>query len=348
LPPIWWPCAEKNSEKVGMIDEQKIPLFELAGKRVYVAGHRGMVGAAVVRRLASEQCKILTVDRTVVDLTNQTDTEHWIGEAKPDAVILAAARVGGIAYNNDYPVDFLFDNLAIALNVIRASYRAGVRKLLFLGSSCIYPRSAPQPMTEDMLLTGSLEPTNQWYAVAKIAGIKLIEAYRQQYGADFISVMPTNLYGPGDNYHPEHSHVPAALIRRIHEAKIADAPTVTVWGSGRPKREFLAVDDLADACIFVLKHYSGSKFLNVGIGKDISIAEFAQLVADVVGYGGRFVFDTSRPDGAPQKLLDVSELTRLGWRAKTRLRDGIAAAYADFLVNASRRKQVELQQTVRD
>jgi len=301
-----------------MIDEQKIPLFELAGKRVYVAGHRGMVGAAVVRRLASEHCKILTVDRTVVDLTNQTDTEHWIGEAKPDAVILAAARVGGIAYNNDYPVDFLFDNLAIALNVIRASYRAGVRKLLFLGSSCIYPRSAPQPMTEDMLLTGSLEPTNQWYAVAKIAGIKLIEAYRQQYGADFISVMPTNLYGPGDNYHPEHSHVPAALIRRIHEAKIADAPTVTVWGSGRPKREFLAVDDLADACIFVLKHYSGSKFLNVGIGKDISIAEFAQLVADVVGYGGKFVFDTSRPDGAPQKLLDVSELTRLGWRAKTR------------------------------
>jgi len=331
-----------------MIDEQKIPLFELTDKRVYVAGHRGMVGAAVVRRLASEQCKILTIDRTVVDLTNQTDTEHWIGEAKPDAVILGAARVGGIAYNNDYPVDFLFDNLAIALNVIRASYRAGVRKLLFLGSSCIYPRSAPQPMTEDMLLTGSLEPTNQWYAVAKIAGIKLIEAYRQQYGADFISVMPTNLYGPGDNYHPEHSHVPAALIRRIHEAKVADAPTVTVWGSGGPKREFLAVDDLADACIFVLKHYSGSKFLNVGIGKDISIAEFAQLVADVVGYGGKFVFDTSRPDGAPQKLLDVSELTRLGWRAKTRLRDGIAAAYADFLVNASRRKQVELQQTARD
>jgi GDP-L-fucose synthase len=292
------------------------------------------VGAAVARRLASEQCKILTVDRTVVDLTKQTDAEHWIGEAKPDAVILAAAKVGGIAYNNDYPVDFLFDNLAIALNVIRASHRAGVQKLVYLGSSCIYPRLAPQPMTEDMLLTGPLEPTNQWYAVAKIAGIKLVEAYRRQYGADFIAVMPTNLYGPGDNYHPEHSHVPAALIRRLHEAKVTGAPTVTVWGTGRPRREFLAVDDLADACVFVLKYYPGTKFLNVGTGKDITIAEFAQLVADVVGYRGSFAFDTSRPDGPPQKLLDVSALTRLGWRAKTPLPDGIAAAYADFLGSA--------------
>ena len=326
-----------------MTEAQKNPLFHLAGKRIYVAGHRGMVGSALVRRLASEQCKILTVDRAVVDLTNQTDTEHWISEAKPDAVILAAARVGGIGYNKEYPVDFLFDNLAIALNVIRGSHRAGVRKLLFLGSSCIYPRSAPQPMTEDMLLTGPLEPTNQWYAVAKIAGIKLVEAYRQQYGADFISVMPTNLYGPGDNYHPEHSHVPAALIRRVHEGKIVGAPTVTVWGTGRPRREFLAVDDLADACVFVLKHYSGSKFLNVGTGQDITIAEFAQLVADVVGYRGRFVFDTSRPDGAPQKLLNVSELTRLGWRAKIPLREGIAAAYSDFLAND---RQVRLRADV--
>ena len=290
-----------------------------------------MVGTALVRWLASEQCNILTVDRAVVDLTSQTETEHWISEAKPGAVILAAAKVGGIAYNNAYPVDFLFDNLAIALNVIRASYRAGVKKLLFLGSSCIYPRAAPQPMSEDMLLTGPLEPTNQWYAVAKITGIKLVEAYRRQYGADFISVMPTNLYGPGDNYHPEHSHVPAALIRRMHKAKISGAPTVTIWGSGKPRREFLAVNDFADACIFALKRYSESKFLNIGTGKDITIAEFAQLVADVVGYHGRFVLDTSRPDGVPQKLLDVSELTRLGWRAKTPLREGIAQAYADFL-----------------
>ena len=331
-----------------MTDEAKIPLFGLVGKRVYVAGHRGMVGAALVRRLASESCKIkiLTVDRAVVDLTSQADAEHWIAEAKPDAVILAAARVGGIAYNNQYPVDFLFDNLAIALNVIRASYRAGVKKLLFLGSSCIYPRSAPQPMSEDMLLTGPLEPTNQWYAVAKIAGIKLVEAYRQQYGADFISVMLTNLYGPGDNYHPEHSHVPAGLIRRLHEAKLAGAPTVTVWGTGQPRREFLAVDDLADACVFVLKHYTGTKFLNVGTGNDISIAEFAQLVADVVGYHGQFVFDSSRPDGAPQKLLDVSELSRLGWRAKIPLREGIAGAYADFLTTVGDVRWPQLEQNV--
>jgi GDP-L-fucose synthase len=216
-----------KSEKAGMTNEPKVPLFDLTGKRVYVAGHRGMVGAALVRRLASEQCHILAVDRTVLDLTSQTETEHWISAAKPDAVVVAAAKVGGIAYNNAYPVDFLFDNLAIALNVIRASYRAGVKKLLFLGSSCIYPRAAPQPMSEDMLLSGPLERTNQWYAVAKIAGIKLVEAYRRQYGADFISVMPTNLYGPGDNYHPEHSHVPAALIRRMHEAKTSGAPTAT-------------------------------------------------------------------------------------------------------------------------
>jgi GDP-L-fucose synthase len=320
-----------------MTELPKLP-FDLAGKRVYVAGHRGMVGAALVRRLGSEACQILTVDRTTLDLTHQADTDRWIDRAKPHVVIVAAARVGGIAYNNANPVNFLSDNLAIALNVINASFLAGVEKLLFLGSSCIYPRSAPQPMTEDMLLTGPLEPTNQWYAVAKIAGIKLVEAYRQQYGADFISVMPTNLYGPGDNYHPEHSHVPAALIRRMHEAKISGAPAVTIWGTGRPRREFLAVDDLADACVFVLRHYSKSKFLNVGAGKDITIAEFAQLVADVVGYQGKFIFDASRPDGAPQKLLDVSELTRLGWCAKIPLREGIAAAYADFSATVDHRE----------
>jgi GDP-L-fucose synthase len=329
-----------------MTEAKNTSLFDLAGKRVYVAGHAGMVGAALVRRLRAESCTILTVNRAELDLTRQAETEHWIEIAKPDAVILAAAKVGGIAFNDSHPVDFLSDNLAIALNVIRASYVGGVKKLLFLGSSCIYPKLASQPMDEGMLLTGPLEPTNQWYAVAKIAGIKLVEAFRQQYGADFISVMPTNLYGPGDNYHPEHSHVPAALIRRLHEAKLAGAPTVTVWGAGGPRREFLAVDDLAGAGVFVLKHYSGSKFLNVGTGQDITIAEFAQLVADVVGYRGRFVFDTSRPDGAPQKLLNVSELTRLGWRAKTPLREGIASAYSDFLANNSQRGRVRPREDV--
>jgi GDP-L-fucose synthase len=310
------------------------PLFDFRAKRVYVAGHRGMVGSAIVRRLKSEECAVLTADHAELDLTRQEQTERWFSSAKPDAVIVAAAKVGGIAFNNAYPVDFLAENLSIAVNVIRASHAAGVKKLLFLGSSCIYPRLAPQPMSEDLLLTGALEPTNEWYAVAKIAGIKLIEAYRRQYGADFISVMPTNLYGPGDNYHPEHSHVPAALIRRSHEAKLAGAPTMTVWGTGRPRREFLAVDDLADACVFVMKHYSADGFLNVGTGQDITIAEFAQLVADVVGYRGRLVFDTSRPDGVPQKLLNVSKLMHLGWRAKTPLREGIIATYADFLAQA--------------
>src|SRR5262252_7043360 len=305
--------------------------FDLSGRRIFVAGHRGMVGAALVRRLKSERCEMLTADHQALDLTRQTDTHDWLRENRPDVVIVAAARVGGIAYNNAFPVDFLADNLAIELNVIGGSFAIGVRKLLFLGSSCIYPRLAPQPMSEDMLLTGTLEPTNEWYAVAKIAGIKLIEAYRRQYGADFISLMPTNLYGPGDNYHREHSHVPAALIRRFHEAKLSKAASVLVWGTGRPRREFLAVDDLADACVFALKNYSDDQFLNVGTGRDVTIAEFARLVADVVGYEGDIVFDASRPDGAPQKLLDVSRLTKLGWTARTELRAGIAAAYRDFL-----------------
>ena len=310
--------------------------FSLGGKRVYVAGHKGMVGSALVRRLATEDCDVLTVERAKLDLMGQVETERWLKDTRPDVVILAAAKVGGIAFNNAYPVDFLADNLAIALNVIRGAHAAGVQKLLYLGSSCIYPKLAPQPMHEEMLLTGPLEPTNEWYAVAKIAGIKLVEAYRRQYGADFVSVMPTNLYGPGDNYHPDHSHVPAALIRRFHEAKVAGAPSVTVWGSGRPRREFLAVDDLADACVFVLQHYSGDGFLNVGTGKDTTIAEFAQLVADVVGYPGALAFDPSRPDGTPQKLLDVSKLAALGWSAKTALRNGIATAYADFLAGGGR------------
>jgi len=307
------------------------PLFPLKGKRVFVAGHKGMVGSAIVRRLASEDCDVVFAERSVLDLTRQADTEAWLRREKPDVAVIAAARVGGISANSRHPVEFLAENLAIELNAIRGAYAAGVKKLLFLGSSCIYPRLAPQPMREEMLLTGPLEPTNQWYAVAKIAGIKLIEAYRTQYGADYTSVMPTNLYGPGDNYHPEDSHVPAALIRRFHEAKVSGAPSVTVWGTGQPRREFLAVDDLADACIFVLKHYSGAEFLNVGTGEDVTIAEFAALVAEVVGFRGKLAFDHSRPDGAPRKLLDVSRLSALGWRAKIGLREGLAGAYADFL-----------------
>jgi GDP-L-fucose synthase len=313
-----------------------LPLFDLAGRRIFVAGHKGMVGAALMRRLASEPAELMVADRGTLDLSRQAETETWLRDNRPDVVIVAAARVGGIAYNNAYPVDFLADNLAIELNLIRGAFAAGVRKLLFLGSSCIYPKLAPQPMREEMLLTGPLEPTNEWYAVAKIAGIKLVEAYRRQYGADFISLMPTNLYGPGDNYHPEHSHVPAALIRRFHEAKLAKATSVAVWGTGQPRREFLAVDDLADACVFVLKHHSDAQFLNVGTGRDLTIADFAKLVADVVGYQGDIVFDTSRPDGAPQKLLDVGRLTRLGWSARTELRTGIAAAYRDFLEGGAR------------
>lgn len=313
-------------------------LFDLRGKRVFVSGHSGMAGSAIVRRLASEGCTVLTADRTKVDQTQQGPVEEWLAENKPDAVFLAAGLVGGIHANDSYPADFITDNLAIALNVIRGAHLAKVKKLLFLGSSCIYPKLAPQPMSEEMLLTGPLEPTNQWYAVAKIAGIKLAQAYREQFGDDFISLMPTNLYGPGDNYHPENSHVPAALIRRFHEGKTKNAPSVTVWGSGKPKREFLAVDDLADACVFVMKHYSDAGFLNVGTGVDVTIAEFARTVADVVGYKGELAFDTARPDGAPRKLLDVSKLTALGWKAKTPLRDGLAAAYADYLAGGGRKR----------
>jgi GDP-L-fucose synthase len=306
-------------------------LFDLKGKRVYVAGHSGMAGAAIVRRLANEGCTLLTAGHRDLDLTEQSATERWLAANKPDAVFLAAGLVGGIHANSTYPADFIADNLAIGLNVIRGAHRAGVKKLLALGSSCIYPKLAPQPMREEALLSGPLEPTNEWYAVAKIAAIKLCEAYRQQHGADFVSVMPTNLYGPGDNYHPDNSHVPAALIRRFHEAKLAQAPSVTVWGSGKPRREFLSADDLADACVFVMKHYSAPGFLNIGTGEDVTIAEFARLVAAVVGYGGKIAFDTARPDGPPQKLLDVSKLKQLGWSPQIGLREGLAAAYADFL-----------------
>lgn len=310
-------------------------LFDLRGKRIYVAGHTGLAGSAIVRRLASEGCEVLTAKREDLDLTQQDATEKWIAATKPDAIFLAAARVGGIYANDAFPADFLADNLAIAVNVLRAALAVKVKKLMFLGSSCVFPRNAPQPMTEDLLLTGALEPTNEWYAVAKIAGLKLAEAYRRQFGADFVSVMPTNLYGPGDNYHPENSHVPAALIRRFHEAKLKSAGEVVVWGTGKPKREFLAADDLGDACIFVMKHYSGDGFLNVGTGQEVSIEEFARLVAEIVGYRGKLVFDTNRPDGPPRKLLDISKIRALGWSAKTPLRVGLQAAYNDFLARGA-------------
>ena len=266
--------------------------FELAGKRVFVAGHTGMAGSAIVRRIRQEACHLILPERSELDLTRQDQTERYLSATRPEVVIMAAGRVGGILANDKYPATFLADNLAMAFNCIHASHLIGVKKLLFLGSSCIYPKFAKQPMSEDQLLTGPLEPTNEWYAIAKIAGIKLCEAYRRQYDRDFISVMPTNLYGPGDNYHPEHSHVVAALIRRFHEAKTNDASTVVVWGTGAPRREFLYVDDFADACIFVLKNYSALQFINIGVGKDSTIAEFAQTVAEVVGFRGKIEYDT--------------------------------------------------------
>jgi len=311
-------------------------IFDLAGLRVYVAGHRGMVGSAIVRALAHAKCEIITAEHERVDLERQREAEEFLAAQKPDVVVVAAARVGGIHANDAYPVDFISDNLAIARNVIHGSHLAGVRKLLFLGSSCIYPQLAPQPMREEALLTGSLEPTNQWYAVAKIAGIKLCQAYRRQYGADFVSVMPTNLYGPGDNYHPENSHVVAALIGRFDAARARGERQVTVWGTGTPLREFLFVDDLADACVFVLEHYSDEPHLNIGSGEEVSIAALARMIAQTVDYRGELKFDTTRPDGTPRKLLDSSRLAALGWRPRTPLREGLAQAYAAFLAGARR------------
>ena len=307
------------------------PIYSITGKRIFVAGHRGMVGSALVRRLAGEQCEILTAPRIELDLRRQADTEAWMRVKRPDIVFLAAARVGGIFANDSYPAEFLYDNLMIEANLIRAAHETGVEKLLFLGSSCIYPRLAPQPLTEDSLLTGPLEPTNQWYAVAKIAGVKLCQAYRREYGNDFISAMPTNLYGPGDNYSERTSHVLPALIRKAHEAKVTGAPHIVVWGSGRPRREFLHVDDLADALVFILTRYSAELHLNVGVGSDLTISELAELVCDIVEFKGSLRFDETRPDGTPRKLLDISKLSALGWRPRTDLRTGIAATYRDFL-----------------
>jgi GDP-L-fucose synthase len=305
--------------------------FELKGKTVFVAGHGGMVGAALLRRLAQEDVELLTVRRSEVDLRDQAAVNSWFAGKRPQAVFLAAAKVGGIAANDTLRGQFLYDNLMIAANVIHAAHVNGAEKLMFLGSSCIYPKLAPQPLREDSMLTGPLEPTNEPYAIAKIAGIKLVEAYRSQFGSDFINVMPTNLYGPGDNYHPEYSHVVAALIRRFHEARVSGVSNVVVWGTGTPRREFLYVDDLADACIRLMKTYSSSELVNIGTGKDITIAEFARVVAATVGYAGEISFDPSRPDGTPRKLLDVSRLAKLGWRASTPLEDGIKLAYQAFL-----------------
>jgi GDP-L-fucose synthase len=305
--------------------------FELTGKRVFVAGHRGMVGAALLRRLALENINLLSVDRREVDLRDQAAVSGWFVAKRPQVVFMAAAKVGGIVANDTLRAEFIYDNLIIAANVIHAAYVNGVEKLMFLGSSCIYPRLAPQPLHEDSILTGPLEQSNEPYAIAKIAGVKMVEAYRSQYGSDFINVMPTNLYGPGDNYHPEYSHVVAALIRRFHEAKLSGSANVTVWGTGTPRREFLYVDDMADACVHLMKTYSGDELVNIGTGEDITISEFARVVARTVGFTGAISFDPSRPDGTPRKLLDVSRLAALGWRASTSLEDGIRLAYQAYL-----------------
>jgi len=303
-------------------------IFPLAGRRVWVAGHTGLVGRALVRRLEGTGCALLTVDRASLDLRRQTDTEAWLAAARPEAVFLAAATVGGIQANAREPAHFLYDNLMIAATVIEAARRTGVAKLLFLGSSCVYPRLAPQPMTEDALLSGPPEPTNQWYAVAKIAGIKLCQAYRRQHGCDFFAAMPSNLYGPHDNFDLQSSHVLPALLRKIHEAKATDRPDVEIWGTGTPRREFLHVDDLADACIFLMERYSGEGIVNVGSGEETSIADLARLVADVVGYRGDFRFDAGMPDGAPRKLVDGTCLRAMGWTPGITLRQGIEDLYA--------------------
>jgi GDP-L-fucose synthase len=314
--------------------------YNLTGKRVWVAGHRGLVGGAVARRLEDEPCEVLTAGRERADLRRQTEVEDWLAEARPHAVVLAAAKVGGILANDRYPADFIQDNLQMETNVIAAAQKLGVEKLVFLGSSCIYPKHAEQPLTEDALLTGPLEPTNEWYAVAKIAGIKLCQAHRRQHGSDFVSAMPTNLYGPGDNFHPEHSHVIPALIRRFHEAKVNGDRQVTVWGSGTPMREFLYVDDCADAVVHLLKHYSGERHLNVGTGEDVTIAELAQTVKRVVGFEGELVWDTSKPDGTPRKVMDVSRINALGWRAQVDLETGLARTYDWYLRHLDRARAI--------
>lgn len=306
------------------------PVYALAGKRVYVAGHRGMVGQAICRRLEREDCTVLTATRKDADLTRQAEAEAWIADTKPDAVFVAAAKVGGILANDTYPADFLYENLMIEANLVHAAHRAAVEKLMFLGSSCIYPKLAEQPMREDALLTGPLEPTNEWYAIAKIAGIKLCQAYRKQHGADFISAMPTNLYGTGDNYDLETSHVLPALIRKMVEARDEDRDEVVMWGTGSPLREFMHADDLADALIFLMQHYSGHDHVNVGSGQEITIRQLGETIAKAAGYKGRIVHDTSKPDGTPRKLMDSTRLHGLGWQPSIPLDEGIARCVTEF------------------
>ncbi|GAB2174755.1 GDP-L-fucose synthase [Dongia sp. agr-C8] len=310
--------------------------YSLAGKRVWVAGHRGMVGSAIARRLKAEHCELLTVGRDQVDLKRQASVEAWMAQAQPQAVFLAAAKVGGILANDTYPADFLYDNLLIETNIIGAAFATGVEKLMFLGSSCIYPKLAPQPITEEALLTGPLEPTNEWYAIAKIAGIKLCQAYRRQHGSDYVSAMPTNLYGPGDNFDLNSSHVMPALIRKAHEAKQRGDKEIVVWGTGAPRREFLHVDDCADACVHLMKVYSGDGHVNVGSGEDITILELTQLVCEIVGFKGGIRHDLSKPDGTPRKLMSAAKLRALGWQPRIGLREGIEDAYRAFLEATSR------------
>jgi len=300
--------------------------------KIYVAGHRGMVGSAIYRKLKELGFENIVVRTSKeLDLRDQQAVKEFFETEKPEYVFLAAAKVGGIMANNVYRADFIYENLAIQNNVIHYSHENDVKKLMFLGSSCIYPKMAPQPLKEDYLLTGTLEPTNEPYAIAKIAGIKMVESYRMQYDDNYISVMPTNLYGINDNYHPENSHVLPALIRKFHEAKVNNSPTVNIWGSGKPLREFMFADDLADACVFLMENYNDLQFVNIGVGEDISIRELAELIKEVVGFQGDLEFDSSKPDGTPRKLMDVSKLTSLGWKAKTNLKEGIKLAYEDFL-----------------
>lgn len=306
-------------------------IFDLSNKRVWVAGHRGMVGSAVVRCLQRRAIPVVTVDRRELDLRDSAPVKSWMMNNRPDVIVLAAAKVGGILANSSFPATFLYDNLAIESSVIHAAHESGVEKLLFLGSTCIYPKFAPQPMPEEALLTGSLEPTNEWYAIAKIAGLKLAEAFRRQYGCDFISAMPTNLYGPNDNFDLKTSHVLPALMRKIHEAKVEGRSSVEIWGTGTPRREFLHVDDLAEACVFLLEHYSDSLHINVGTGVDSTIREIADLIAEVVGFNGSFAFDSSKPDGTPRKCTDVSRLKRLGWEPTIDLATGLRTTYQWFL-----------------
>ena len=305
--------------------------YNLSGKNVWVAGHRGMVGSAVCRQLEKEDCRIIKAGREVVNLVSQAEVNDWMNTVKPDAIVLAAAKVGGIQANNNFPVDFLYENLMIEANIIHAAHLNKVERLLFLGSSCIYPRLADQPIKENSLLSGALEPTNEWYAIAKITGIKLIQAYKKQYGYDWISAMPTNLYGPGDNYDLNSSHVLPALLRKFHEAKISKTREVTVWGSGMPLREFMHCDDLANALLFLLKGYSGYEHINVGSGEEVSIRELVDIIAKVVGYDAEIVWDSSQPDGTPRKLMDTSNLQNLGWKDHRSLFDGISHTYKSWL-----------------